>query len=90
MNLSPFYTVGAGLIAIAVLSAGAARCRKAAPVSGCMAECPAAPPGCERTSVDPGACASECKTPAPVCHYGPTDAGAVCPPSMAGRCIPPN
>ena len=62
------------------------------PTSSCMAECPAAPAGCVRTSVDPGACAEgSCAGPVPVCHYAPVDAsdGFVCPEKLAGRCVGP-
>lgn len=58
--------------------------------TGCMGECPAAPPGCERTRVDPGSCAdTACTTPAPTCRYAAVEAGAVCPPTLVGRCIAP-
>jgi len=91
---SGFY-LGAGVLAIVAIVVAGARCKQAPTSStpaappGCEAECPTPPAGCERTSIDPGACSSACKTPAPVCHYAPVDAAAVCPATLAGRCIPP-
>jgi hypothetical protein len=60
--------------------------------SGCMASCPSPPVGCVRVSIDPGYCTpdSGCTSPPPMCRYAPAGSAQVeCPPSMAGRCIPP-